>query len=85
MLTDHLVNGQITPGPVLATVAAVGYAAHGLLGACSRSSAHQSRDTQRERREAWSSSLSAKTGQAATARRAWAIRSSLSGVASMIG
>lgn len=26
--------GQITPGPVVATVAAVGYAAHGILGGC---------------------------------------------------
>ena len=25
--------GQVTPGPVVATVAAVGYAAHGLSGA----------------------------------------------------
>ncbi len=29
---DAVALGQITPGPVVATVAAVGYAAHGLLG-----------------------------------------------------
>ena len=37
MTNQHFLNavalGQITPGPVVATVAAVGYAAHGLTGA----------------------------------------------------
>jgi chromate transporter len=30
---DAVALGQVTPGPVVATVAAVGYAAHGLVGA----------------------------------------------------